>query len=207
MRATGLLLAWLPLLAASVLSQASVSPLRAQTTAEAATPTASQPASSSPAEAPDPDGQELSEKEKALLQKINALKAPRWRTFGTCRYDWSGWKLLSSGVRTTAVNCGPDASPTAVTELVAVHCDTLKLSIQRGDQAWSAWRLPYATAESKERGGEDLMVATLCANAKPIPKPQPVTPPAVNPAAKPTPTPATKTPTAAPAKKPPATKP
>ena len=189
MRATGLLLAWLPLLAASVLSHASVSPLQAQTTATAA------------------QAQELSEKEKALLQKINALKAPRWRTFGTCRYDWSGWKLLSSGVRTTAVNCGPDASPTAVTELVAVHCDTLKLSIQRGDQAWSAWRLPYATAESKERGGEDLMVATLCANAKPIPKPQPVTPPAVNPAAKPTPTPATKTPTAAPAQKPPATKP
>ena len=189
MRATGLLLGWLPLLAASVLSHASVSPLQAQTTATAA------------------QEQELSEKEKALLQKINALKAPRWRTFGTCRYDWSGWKLLSSGVRTTAVNCGPDASPTAATELVAVHCDTLKLSIQRGDQAWSAWRLPYATAESKERGGEDLMVATLCANAKPIPTPQPVTPPAVNPAAKPTPTPATKTPTAAPAQKPPATKP
>ena len=189
MRATGLLLAWLPLVAASVLSQAIISPLQAQTTATAA------------------QEQELSEKEKALLQKINALKAPRWRSFGTCRYDWSGWKLLSSGVRTTAVNCGPDASPTAATELVAVHCDTLKLSIQRGDQAWSAWRLPYATTESKERGGEDLMVATLCANAKPVPKPQPVTPPAVNPAAKPTPTPATKTPTAAPAQKPPATKP
>jgi hypothetical protein len=88
-----------------------------------------------------------------------------------------------------------------------VHCDTLKLSLRTGDQAWSSWRLPYAASESKERGGEDLMVASLCANAKPIPKPQPAPPPAVNPAAKPNPTPASKKPTATSPQKPSATKP
>lgn len=214
MRGMGLRLALSPLLALPLLSQAIVSPLRAQTTgeAEAATPAASQPASANPAEAPAPEGQELSEKEKALLQKINALKAPRWRTFGACRYDWSGWKLLNSGVRTTAVTCGPDTSTPATSEQVAVHCDSLKLSLSSGDQAWSSWRLPYSATESKERGGEDRMVASLCANAKPIPKTQPAAPPAVSPTGKPaatTPaaTPSTKKPAAAPAQKPPAAKP
>jgi hypothetical protein len=88
-----------------------------------------------------------------------------------------------------------------------VHCDTLKLSLRSGDQAWSSWRLPYAASESKERGGEDLMVASLCANAKPIPKPQPGPPPTVNPAAKPNPTPASKKPTATSPQKPSPTKP
>ena len=207
MPATGLRLARWFLLALPLLSQAIVSPLRAQTTAEAATPAASQPASANPAGAPAPEGQELSEKEKALLQKINALKAPRWRTFGACRYDWSGWKLLNSGVRTTAVTCGPDTSTPATSEQVAVHCDSLKLSLSSGDQAWSSWRLPYSATESKERGGEDRMVASLCANAKPIPKTQPAAPPAVNPAAiKPTAPPSTK-PGATPAQKSPAAKP
>ena len=142
-----------------------------------------------------------------MLQKINALKAPRWRTFGACRYDWSGWKLLNSGVRTTAVTCGPDTSTPATSEQVAVHCDSLKLSLSSGDQAWSSWRLPYSATESKERGGEDRMVASLCANAKPIPKTQPAAPPAVNPAAiKPTAPPSTK-PGATPAQKSPAAKP
>ena len=207
MPATGLRLARWFLLALPLLSQAIVSPLRAQTTAEAATPAASQPASANPAGAPAPEGQELSEKEKALLQKINALKAPRWRTFGACRYDWSGWKLLNSGVRTTAVTCGPDTNAPATSEQVAVHCDSLKLSLSSGDQAWSSWRLPYSATESKERGGEDRMVASLCANAKPIPKTQPAAPPAVNPAAiKPTAPPSTK-PGATPAQKSPAAKP
>jgi hypothetical protein len=165
--------------------------------------------------APAVDATGLSEKEKALLQRINALKAPRWRPFGACRYDWAGWKLMADGVRTTAVQCGPEteaatagAAPAAS---VAVHCDTLKLSVRSGEQPWSGWRLPYAASESKERGGEDLMVASLCANAKPIPKQQPAPPPAVTPAAKPagkpTATPATKKPTATPAQKAPATKP
>jgi hypothetical protein len=165
--------------------------------------------------APAVDATGLSEKEKALLQRINALKAPRWRPFGACRYDWAGWKLMTDGVRTTAVQCGPETAANTSAGIpassVAVHCDTLKLSLRTGDQAWSSWRLPYAASESKERGGEDLMVASLCANAKPIPKPQPAPPPAVTPAAMPaaksTATPASKKPTATPAQKPPATKP
>jgi hypothetical protein len=163
--------------------------------------------------APAVDATGLSEKEKALLQKINALKAPRWQAFGACRYDWAGWKLMADGVRTTSVKCGPETATTpdgsAATASVAVHCDTLKLSVRTGDQAWSGWRLPYAASESKERGGEDLMVASLCANAKQIPKPQPAPPPAVTPAAKPnpTPTPASKKPTATSPQKPSATKP
>jgi hypothetical protein len=161
--------------------------------------------------APAVDATGLSEKEKALLQKINALKAPRWQAFGACRYDWAGWKLMADGVRTTSVKCGPETATTpdgsAPTASVAVHCDTLKLSVRTGDQAWSGWRLPYAASESKERGGEDLMVASLCANAKPIPKPQPAPPPAVTPAAKPNPTPASKKPTATSPQKPSATKP
>ena len=163
--------------------------------------------------APAVDATGLSEKERALLQKINALKSPRWQAFGACRYDWAGWKLMANGVRTTSVKCGPETAATtdgsAPTDSVAVHCDTLKLSVRTGDQAWSGWRLPYAAAESKERGGEDLMVVSLCANAKPIPKPQPAPPPAVTPAAKPgaksTATPASKKP--APTQKQPATKP
>jgi hypothetical protein len=161
--------------------------------------------------APAVDATGLSEKEKALLQKINALKAPRWQAFGACRYDWAGWKLMADGVRTTSVKCGPETATTpdgsAATASVAVHCDTLKLSVRTGDQAWSGWRLPYAASESKERGGEDLMVASLCANAKQIPKPQPAPPPAVTPAAKPNPTPARKKPTATSPQKPSATKP
>jgi hypothetical protein len=176
------------------------------TGADAAAPTTAAPAV---------DATELSEKEKALLQKINALKAPRWRPFGACRYDWAGWKLMADGVRTTTVQCGPETEAATVGSApagsVAVHCDTLKLSVRSGEQPWSSWRLPYATSESKERGGEDLMVASLCANAKPIPKPQPAPPPAVTPAAKPagksTATPASKKPTTTPAQKAPATKP
>lgn len=161
--------------------------------------------------APAADATGLSEKEKALLQRINALKAPRWRPFGACRYDWAGWKLMADGVRTTAVQCGPETAANTSAGMpassVAVHCDTLKLSLRTGDQAWSSWRLPYSASESKERGGEDLMVASLCANAKPIPKPQPAPPPAVTPAAKPNPTPASKKPTATSPQKPSATKP
>lgn len=130
----------------------------------------------------------LSDKEKALLEKIRALKAPRWRSFGSCRYDWSAWRLAPEGVRTTAMECGTPP----VVESVAVHCATLKISQRAGDQPWSTWRLPLATAESSSRGGEDLMVAALCANAQLIVEPVKVPP--ATPANKPAPAskPATK---------------
>lgn len=132
------------------------------------------------------DASGLSDKEKVLLQKLNALKTPRWRMFGPCQYDWSTWKLMPEGVRITSVQCGAappvgkekTASAATVSESVAVHCDSLKLSIKSADQPWSSWRLPYSVTESTARGSEDLMVVALCANSKPIPKTQPATPPA-----------------------------
>ena len=194
---------------------ARLEPTGSQEAAPASAAGAGVAAPATPAPAPSVDATGLSEKERALLQKINALKAPRWRAFGACRYDWAGWKLMADGVRTTAVQCGAETADNTFAGMpassVAVHCDTLKLSVRSGEQPWSSWRLPYATSESKERGGEDLMVASLCANAKPIPKPQPVPPPAVTPATKPaaksTATPASKKPTATSPQKPSATKP
>lgn len=121
----------------------------------------------------------LSAKEKALLQQIRSLKAPRWRRFGACRYDWSGWRLAPEGVRTTSAQCGePPAADT-----VAVHCATLKVSRRVGQEAWSKWRLPMAAAESSSVGGEDLMVAALCANAQPIPETKPEKKPEAKPEA------------------------
>lgn len=225
MTRTGVVRGPLPLVAALALSAAPLAAANGQEAPAKLAPIGSQeaaPASAAGAgvaatatQAPAVDATGLSEKEKALLQKIKALKAPRWRAFGACRYDWAGWKLMADGVRTTAVQCGPETEAATVGSApaasVAVHCDTLKLSVRSGEQPWSSWRLPYAAAESKERGGEDLMVASLCANAKPIPKPQPAPPPAVTPAAKPaaksTVTPASKKPTATSAQKPSATKP
>jgi hypothetical protein len=204
MKRSGLISGVLPLITAVSLGVGALAPARAEE-APAKAPEAAPPSEASAA------SPGLNEKEKALLQRINALKTPRWRPFGACRYDWSGWKLMADGVRTTGVQCGPETAATpdaaAPTASVAVHCDTLKLSVRSGDQAWSSWRLPYAASESKERGGEDLMVASLCANAKPIPRAQPAAPPAVNPAAKPAATPQKKPATAAPVKKPAATKP
>lgn len=111
-----------------------------------------------PAAAPGPNA-----REQQLLERIRQLKAPRWRSYGVCRYDWSAWRLTEGAVRTTDVECGPDNGRA----LVAVHCDTLQVSRREGDAAWSPWRLPLSPAESKTSGGEDLMVAALCANLKP----------------------------------------
>lgn len=131
------------------------------------------------------------QKEQQLLERIRQLKAPRWRSYGVCRYDWSAWRLTDGGVRTTDAECGADNSRA----VVAVHCDTLQVSRREGEGAWSAWRLPLAAAESKTSGGEDLMVAALCANIKPsaaptasptaAPAPMQTKPAASKPAAKP----------------------
>ena len=108
-------------------------------------------------------GPEISGKEQQLLDRIRQLKVPRWRSYGLCRYDWSSWRLMDGAVRTTDVECGPDN----VKAKVAVHCETLQVSRQEGEASWSAWRLPYGTNESKSSGGEDRMVASLCANIQP----------------------------------------
>lgn len=108
-------------------------------------------------------GPGVSGKEQQLLDRIRQLKVPRWRSYGLCRYDWSSWRLMDGSVRTTDVECGQDN----VKAKVAVHCETLQVSRQEGEASWSAWRLPYGTSESKSSGGEDRMVASLCANIQP----------------------------------------
>ena len=115
------------------------------------------------ASGPGASGPEISGKEQQLLDRIRQLKVPRWRSYGLCRYDWSSWRLMDGAVRTTDVECGPDN----VKAKVAVHCETLQVSRQEGEASWSAWRLPYGTSESKSSGGEDRMVASLCANIQP----------------------------------------
>ena len=108
-------------------------------------------------------GTGISGKEQQLLDRIRQMKVPRWRSYGLCRYDWSSWRLMDGAVRTTDVECGQDN----VKAKVAVHCETLQISRQEGEASWSAWRLPYGTSESKSSGGEDRMVASLCANIQP----------------------------------------
>lgn len=195
MHPSALMRGLLPVLGACLLLPAPVPPAAAQTAAAAedqpaaaespaAAPVGADPASASPAPAPTrqesvapaqaapaasqttPAAQSapaLSAKEKTLLEKIRALKAPRWRSYGACRYDWTLWRLAPDGVRTTSVQCGKAEIP----ETVAVHCDTFKLSYRQADQPWSTWRLPFSLEESSSRGGEDLMVAALCANVQP----------------------------------------
>jgi hypothetical protein len=122
------------------------------------------PGSSDPgASGPGVSGTGVSGKEQQLLDRIRQLKVPRWRSYGLCRYDWSSWRLMDGAVRTTDVECGSDN----VKAKVAVHCETLQVSRQEGEASWSAWRLPYGTGESKSSGGEDRMVASLCANLQP----------------------------------------
>lgn len=121
-----------------------------------------------------------------MLERIRQLKAPRWRSFGACRYDWSGWRLSEAGVRATASECGEPA----VASGIAVHCESLRVARRNGEGPWEPWRLPLANEESKSLGGEDRMVASLCAN---------VTTPAAPAGGKATPPQPLKTPPALPA--------
>ncbi|MCT0226515.1 hypothetical protein [Synechococcus sp. CS-1328] len=175
----------------------------AATQPAAAQPPATQPAATEPAAtkpAATDDSEAPGAREKALLEKIRSLKAPRWRVFGVCRYDWAGWRLAEGNVRTTAVECG---SP-PVSSSVAVHCDTLKLTRRVGDAAWETWRLPFSRDESTTLGGEDEMMASLCANVTPASTPATL-PPAAQPAGD-NPAPKSATPqTAAPKTAPPKT--
>lgn len=180
----------------------------ATTSPATTTPATTTPASnqSAPAQASPNQQGSPNQKEQQLLERIRLLKAPRWRSYGVCRYDWSAWRLTDGGVRTTDVECGADNSRA----VVAVHCDTLQVSRREGEGAWSVWRLPLAAAESKTTGGEDLMVAALCAHIKPSavptasPAPLQTGPSTAKPAAKPS---TVKPATAKPAAKPAAAKP
>lgn len=128
-------------------------------------------------------------REQQLLERIQQLKGDQWRSFGACRYAWARWRMGDNGVRLTDVQCGPDGVQKGT---VAVHCDSLRINRKMGEGDWETWRLPLAMKESTSSGGEDQMVAALCANIKPATSATPAPAPGT------APTPATK-PAAAPA--------
>jgi hypothetical protein len=123
-----------------------------------------------PGGGPGPEG--MTSKEQQVLERIRQMKTPPWRSFGPCRYDWGGWRLSDGGVRVTTFECGEPPMRGSV----AVHCETLRINRRFGEGAWEPWRLPYSRLESRSTGGEDLMVASLCANVRkgvagPLPAP------------------------------------
>jgi hypothetical protein len=126
--------------------------------APAAAPTP-EPAAVSPSRQglPDPTA-----REKELLERIRDLKAPRLRSYGACRYDWGSWRLNEKGVRSTGSECGDPP----IRGTVAVYCDTLQINRRVEEGPWEGWRLPYTAEESPLLGGEDRLVAALCANVR-----------------------------------------
>lgn len=166
---------WLVLGLSALLSQL-IAPVLAQPAGQSAPGGSAQPggAAGTAAEGEEPG---ISGREKQLLERIRRMKAPRWRTFGACRYDWGAWRLSEGGVRLTEVECGTPP----VRGTVAVHCETLRVTRRGDDGSWKAWRLPLAAEESTAMGGEDVMVATLCANLAPAPAAAPPTRPPTTP--------------------------
>lgn len=151
----------------ALLSSLPLDPLAA-IAAPAANPAAS-PATANPepvaAPAAAPAGTDTGNtaREKELLERIRQLKAPRLRSFGTCRYDWGGWRLSEKGVRSTSSECGEPP----IRGTVAVFCDSLQINRRVEEGPWEGWRLPYSSAEAPLLGDEDRLVASLCANVKP----------------------------------------
>jgi hypothetical protein len=114
--------------------------------------------------------------QQAVLDRIRRLRDGDLRRFGNCSYRWDRWKLHADGTRTTSYSC---EGGSIVDRTIGVNCSKLQInsydpvrqSAGNGDNktdnkpdgwAWGTWRLPQA-------GGEEQMVATLCANALPIP--------------------------------------
>ncbi|MFM7087331.1 MAG: hypothetical protein ACKOXO_10140 [Cyanobium sp.] len=117
--------------------------------------------------------------EQSVLERIRRLRDGDSRRYGNCSYRWDRWKLLKDGTRTTQTSCG-EARPeggqavpavTSDQQLVGVNCAKLQINTtsrmaateeQPERWVWGRWRLPAA-------GGEEQMVAALCANALPVP--------------------------------------
>lgn len=152
-------------------------PAPASTAPASSTPASTTPATATPTVTP---------REQQLLERIQQLKGDQWRSFGVCRYAWARWRMGENGVRLTEVQCGPDGAQKGT---VAVHCDSLRINRKMAESNWETWRLPLTVKESTASGGEDLMVASLCANIKPTatPAPTPAATPAPTPAAAPKP--------------------
>lgn len=113
--------------------------------------------------------------QQAVLDRIRRLRDGDSRTFGTCSYRWDRWKLQADGTRTTTYSC---ERPVIVDRTIGVNCSKLQINSYnpapdpsgKGEAwAWGTWRLP-------EAGGEEAMVATLCANVLPPPAGAPAGP-------------------------------
>ena len=111
-----------------------------------------------------------------MLDRIRRMRDGDQRRFGSCSYRWDRWKLLADGNRTTTYSCEDTA---IVDRTIGVNCSKLQInsydpvppSHAKGEGnaeakgatwSWGTWRLP-------KPGGEEQMVASLCANALPIP--------------------------------------
>ena len=106
--------------------------------------------------------------QQAVLDRIRRLRDGDLRRFGNCSYRWDRWKLQPDGSRTTSYSC---EGSQIVNHTIGVNCSKLQINSYNPDAerngssergGWGTWRLPAA-------GGEEQMVATLCANALPIP--------------------------------------
>lgn len=119
-----------------------------------------------------PPGEKPTSAQQAVLDRIRRLRDGDLRRFGTCSYRWDRWKLQADGTRTTTYSC-EDAK--IVDRTIGVNCGKLQINSydplpkpnDKGEAwAWGSWRLPQA-------GGEEQMVATLCANVLPQPQAKP----------------------------------
>jgi LysM repeat protein len=77
------------------------------------------------------------------LRKAEARRR-RYRTIGSCTFDWQSWGQSGSGVRSVKSNCQGYLRP--VTE-VAVDCNRLKVSEMKY-RKWYGWKIPSGDLEA-----------------------------------------------------------
>ena len=77
------------------------------------------------------------------LRKAEARRR-RYRTIGSCTFDWQSWGQSGSGVRSVKSNCQGYLRP--VTE-VAVDCNRLKVSEMKYGK-WYGWKIPSGDLEA-----------------------------------------------------------
>lgn len=168
---TALLLQSQALAAPPATTPAPAAPTAAPSEAEPAAAPVPPPAADPPADTRTPN-----KAERSVLERIRRLRDGDSRRYGSCSYRWDRWKLLKDGTRTTQYSCGEakaegSQAVTSDQQLVGVNCTKLQINTtsriaateeQPQRWVWGRWRLPAA-------GGEEQMVAALCANALPVP--------------------------------------
>ena len=100
------------------------------------------------------------------LRKAEARRR-RYRTIGSCTFDWESWGQSRSGIRSVKSNCQGYLRP--VTE-VAVDCNRLKVSEMKYLK-WYGWKIPSGDLEA--------LTVEACANVVGAPKPVYVQPAAI----------------------------